>query len=392
MSARVSELRIDGFRCFEGFHHSVDGLSVFIGENGSGKSTLVEACELLRRTTDAQFVSVVSGTHGGARALLRHGTNRLTLGVGVDGLLGSSSGNYEISLGLEGGRLVIDTETFVVDGRLVGTRSPSVMVIDVPNGSSRSQPPPQEATLFSYAMHFPREHPVRAMRDVLAGIEVFPPLAVTARWASEGGQSSLVRLEQNPSIERRVGRFGVNLPGALLEMRNDPQRWERMLMLVRAAIGDDVENITIGPGDTPLLTFGLKFRGDPTPVTAESLSDGTVALIALIAILELQPPTRSLLVLDEPELHLHPSVVGLLGDQIQRASRSQSILVTSHSDRLLDALQEPHRSAVVLERGERGVVSGRRLDKDALARWLVRYSGLGELRSAGHLPDVVKAS
>lgn len=379
-------------RCFSGFSLKTPGLVVLIGENGVGKSTVVEACELLRRTTDSQFATAVGGAHGGVRALLRHGVNRLTLGVSFDGLLGASTAHYDISLAREGGRLVIVDEQLVWNGSVVGSRGSTTSILDFKDGTpSRQQPPSGESTFFSYVLNYPETHPMRAIRDALFGIEVFPPLPVTARWASEGGPASLVRLEQNASLERRVGRFGSNLPGALLELRNEPAQWERYLMLVRAGLGEEIENIVISPADTPQLTFGLKYQGDPTPVTSESLSDGTVSILALLAILELRPPNRSLLVFDEPELHLHPSVVALLADRFEAAAVDQRIVVSTHADRFLDALREPQQSAVVLERsptGSRQVP----LDADRLKTWLRRYAGLGEIRRSGHLEDVKAAS
>jgi predicted ATPase len=379
-------------RCFSGFAMKTPGLVVLIGENGVGKSTIVEACELLRRTTDTQFATAIGGVHGGVRALLRHGVNRLTLGVAIDGVQGSNTADYSVTLGREGGRLAIVEEQLLWNGAVDGSRSTTTSVFDFKGGNPlQSQSPNPETTFFSFVWHLPEDHPLRAIRDALAGIEVFPPLPVTARWVSEGGPASLVRLEQNPSPERRVGRFGTNLPGALLELRNDSSRWDKYLMLVRAGLGEEIENIVINPADTPLLTFGLKYRGDPTPVTSESLSDGTVSLLAILAILELRPLNRSLLVFDEPELHLHPSVIGLLADRFQAAGADQSIVVATHADRFLDAIREPDRSATVLERS----ASGSRaipLDSDRLRTWLRRYAGLGEIRSAGHLDDVKAAS
>lgn len=392
MSARVTEVRIDGMRCFREFTLKTPGLVVLIGENGVGKSTVVEACELLRKTVESQFATAVGGPHGGVRALVRHGVNRLTLGVALDGVLGSNTADYTLTLAREAGRLAIVEETLLWNGSVAGSRSASTSVLDFKDGNpSRQQPPHAESTFFGFAWSYPETHPLRAIRDALAGIEVFPPLPVTARWASEGGPASLVRLEQNPSIERRVGRFGANLPGALLELRNDPERWERYLMLVRAGLGSDIENIVINPADTPLLTFGLKYKGDPVPVTSESLSDGSVSLLAMLAILELKPSSRSLLVFDEPELHLHPSVVGLLADRFQLAGSEQPIVVSTHADRFLDALQNPELSAVVLERSAEGSRQVK-LDADRLDAWLRRYAGLGEIRNAGHLDDVKAAS
>ena len=392
MPARVTEVRIDGMRCFSDFSLRTPGLVVLIGENGVGKSTVVEACELLRRTTDSQFTTAVGGVHGGVRSLLRHGVNRLSLGVSIEGLLGSSKADYRIALAREGGRLVIVDEQLVWDGSVVGSRGSTTSILDFKDGNvSRQQSPSGESTFFSYVLQYPEIHPMRAIRDALLGIEVFPPLPVTARWASEGGPGSLVRLEQNASLERRVGRFGSNLPGALLELRNEPARWERYLMLVRAGLGEEIENIVIGPGDTPLLTFGIKYRGDPLPVTSESLSDGTVCVLTLLAILELRPPNRSLLVFDEPELHLHPSVIALLADRFEAAGTDQSVVVSTHADRFLDALRDPHRSAVVLERSATGSRQVE-LDPDRLKTWLGRYAGLGEIRRAGHLEDVKAAS
>jgi predicted ATPase len=81
---RITQVLVEGMRSVRKCHLDVDGLTVLVGANGSGKSTLVEACELLRRMASPNFLDELHSIHGGAHALLRHGSTALKLGLVVD--------------------------------------------------------------------------------------------------------------------------------------------------------------------------------------------------------------------------------------------------------------------------------------------------------------------
>ena len=113
-------------------------------------------------------------------------------------------------------------------------------------------------------------------------------------------------------------------------------------------------------------------RSDPeaTPegefsIPATRLSDGTVRYLCLLAIL-CDPEPPPLIGIEEPELGLHPDILPKIADLLMAASERTQLIVTTHSEILVDALTERPGAVVVCEKYE-GQSTLRRPDPDALA-------------------------
>jgi len=74
------------------------------------------------------------------------------------------------------------------------------------------------------------------------------------------------------------------------------------------------------------------------PLSAKELSDGTLRYLLLAAAL-LSPRQPEIMMLNEPEASLHPSLLDALARLLRRASRSCQIVVVSHSERLIESLR-----------------------------------------------------
>ena len=122
-------------------------------------------------------------------------------------------------------------------------------------------------------------------------------------------------------------------------------------------------------------------EGDIT-IPATRLSDGTLRYLCLLAIL-LHPNPPPLICIEEPELGLHPDILPTIADLLVEASERCQLVVTTHSEVLVDALTDTPESIVVCEKHQ-GQTTMRRLDKDDLAKWLEKYR-LGELWTSGEL-------
>jgi predicted ATPase len=118
------------------------------------------------------------------------------------------------------------------------------------------------------------------------------------------------------------------------------------------------------------------------PIPAVRLSDGTLRYLCLLAIL-CNPNLPALICLEEPELGLHPDILPGLADLLREASERCQLIVTTHSDTLVDALTDTPESIVVCEK-ENGKTRLNRLDKKELSHWLEKYR-LGELWTSGEL-------
>ena len=119
-----------------------------------------------------------------------------------------------------------------------------------------------------------------------------------------------------------------------------------------------------------------------TPVPATRLSDGTLRWLCLLAIL-VAPAPPSVVVLEEPELGLHPDMINTLAEMLKKASLRMQLVVTTHSDILIDALSDVPEAVMVVEKGEDGTTV-RRLDAETLKPWLEEYR-LGRLWMQGQI-------
>jgi predicted ATPase len=122
-------------------------------------------------------------------------------------------------------------------------------------------------------------------------------------------------------------------------------------------------------------------EGDFT-IPATRLSDGTLRYLCLLAIL-CDPEPPPLICIEEPELGLHPDILPKVADFLISASTRTQLIVTTHSDILVDAMTERPEVILVCEKHE-GQTVMRRLDEKSLASWLEKYR-LGELWTRGEL-------
>lgn len=117
-------------------------------------------------------------------------------------------------------------------------------------------------------------------------------------------------------------------------------------------------------------------------IPATRLSDGTLRYLCLLAILcDPQPPP--LICIEEPELGLHPDILPTIADLLKSASSRTQLIVTTHSDILVDAMTDTPDCVVVCEKHD-GKTEMNRLRAEDLKIWLEKYR-LGELWIDGQL-------
>ena len=112
--------------------------------------------------------------------------------------------------------------------------------------------------------------------------------------------------------------------------------------------------------------------------TSDQFSDGTIRFIALATLL-MQPKETmpSVIIIDEPELGLHPFAIGQLAEMIREASLHAQVIVSTQSAMLIDEF--PAECVTVIENSETdNYTTARQLDSTQLEAWLNDYS-LSEL-------------
>lgn len=133
-------------------------------------------------------------------------------------------------------------------------------------------------------------------------------------------------------------------------------------------------------GGTVQIFFREKNLYDWIP--ASRLSDGTLRFISLASIL-CHPSPKPLICIEEPELGMHPDILPIIAEMLIDASHRTQLIVTTHSDILVDALSHVPEAVLVCEKESNATVL-RRQDQDELREWLKEYS-LGDLWRSGEL-------
>jgi predicted ATPase len=280
------------------------------------------------------------------------------------------------------------------DGQLVFDRQGADVI--VPEGEEAPRLAyPGEPLLSQYAGSRRSRLSIARIQLALASIELHLPFDIFPAWAARTiGRASAMRGSVLVQATDRLDRFGGNLANAYhtLRMEHGDEHWRTTMDYVRLGLGDRVESVnTRADAAGGSIALWLKLKDHAAQIPAAALSDGILAYLAFVALFRL-PRVRSLFAFDEPDLHLHPAMLARVSGFFEAMAEDGPVLITTHSDRLLDTLRDPSATVRVCELEDpEARTQVRALDRDALAAWLEEYRGLGELRSAGYLSSVLAA-
>jgi len=387
---RIVAIEFENVRVFERFQLDLAPLTVLVGENGTGKSTVVELLRFLSTVPEqASLHDRFTKEHRGAGSLVRSGAKGLRIRVSLDGI----GGALAWTLGLQArapGQVAVGEEALVAPGGAVWLARRS----DGSGASARRGDSGEEIRfgggdssigLGVAARSIDANEAVRRMARALAAIAIHPGWSVCPGWLSAAtGSESPGRAGEVLVPVDRLGLLGDGIASAWLRLRNEQSHsdWQETLDLVRLGLGPDLEQVET-PADPAggRVALRLRFRGGRA-IPAFSLSDGQLAWLHWIALFRL-PAEGGLLVIDEPEAHLHPGLVAYLADLLVRESTRRPVLVCTHSDVFLDAVPDPVSSIVVIDLDSGARARSRRLDAEQLQAWRSEFAGYGSLRAAG---------
>jgi predicted ATPase len=135
--------------------------------------------------------------------------------------------------------------------------------------------------------------------------------------------------------------------------------------------------------DGPFAKTYIDESGLLEPLVSWRLSDGTLKFLCILAVL-LDPDPAPLICIEEPEVGLHPEAIQIVAEALAEASERTQLIVTTHSEALIDALSDRPEDVIVTERDFDNGTQFRRLEKKQLSLWLERYS-LGQLWRKGEI-------
>ena len=363
-------------------------LNVLIGPNGSGKSNFVEALSLLRAVPRDLPLPIRAG--GGVRDWLWKGAQDASQakievvfseGTIVPRAPKSPAVSYRLAFGAEGEQFTVLDERIENEKPTPGEKKPYFYfgyerghpTLNVADGRRRLQREDLDPTQSVLSQRRdPENYPeVTRVADSLGGILVY------RSWVF--GPDSPLRKSCAIDVQtKHLAEDFSNLPARLSVLKKTPSVKKRLI--------EALQELSPGFKDLEVVPEGgqlqLYLQENEPMIPARRLSDGTLRFLCLLAIL-LDPSPASIIVIEEPELGLHPDILPFIRDLMIEASETRQLIVTTHSTQFIDALTEHADCVLVCEKHEDGTTLSR-LNQDEIDRW--RESGdLGTLWMSGHL-------
>jgi len=357
----IEHIRIRGFRSLADVELSeIPKVAVLIGANGSGKSNFIRFFEMLRWMFRSQKLAEFVERQGGADDQLFGGSRR-TPRIEAEITLRNDSGRNIYDFQLQPAhpdRLIFVGERFRSEGNVVRTQPHRV-----PSGQ-------QETGLVQFAQTYNSEN----ARIAGAIVKLLRNCAVYQ--FHDTSDTSDFKKRWDVEDNNRLRTHGGNLAAVLYRLEHeDIKRYELICQTVgRVLPVFDRFQIEESYGKV-LLRW--KARGTEKTFGAHLTSDGSLRFFALVTLLNLPPEMLpDVLLLDEPELGLHPAAVALIGGMIEALAEERQIIVATQSPLLVDAFGLDEIFVLDLKDGR---TEFRKLAADDYRVWLDESFTTGEL-------------
>ncbi len=355
---------------------ALEPLNVLIGPNGSGKSNLIHVLGLLKAAA-TDLAAALQENGDATHWIWRHGTDNPGSALVNAAFSDKEAERLEYDLAFVSHNL----EPFVVAERLRDAERRYLArsylgddradLVGEDGKAQRIERPQADRSLLSQV-----DHPLRYPK-VHGTQKAFAKLSIYRDWAI--GRSAPARWPQKPSLGSDVLNDDAGNLGLVLNQLNQDHEAKKRLL---EALRELYDNITDFRVNIEHDSVKIVLREGDVEIPAARLSDGTLRYLCLLAIL-CHPRPPPVVCLEEPEIGLHPDILPGLADLLKDASTRCQLIVTTHSDVLVDRLSDTPESVVICEKHD-GQTQMRRLESDALKQWLERYT-LGKLWTKGEL-------
>ena len=363
-ASKIESIKIQGFRSLADVElTNLPNAAVLIGPNGSGKSNLFLFLEMLQQMLRYRRLGDFVARHGGADDQLFGGsavTSTLSGELQVDTGTGRYCHRFSLSY-IQPDRFFVDKESidfapsthFGPMGRLVFNMDTESGLLDLDDIDESSN-----------------EVANKELRQALNEIrEILGNLAFHQFHNTDF--NSNIKKSWDVTDNVRLRADGGNLAAVLYRLeREDTKRYDYICNLINRILPTfDRFDLEESYGKV-LLRW--KAKGSDKTMGAHLTSDGSLRYFCLVTLLNLpEEMLPSVILLDEPELGLHPSAVGLVGAMIKRMSRHRQVIVATQSPLMLNEFDLGEVYVFDLKDGRTRI---HRPDEEWLVNWVEEYS------------------
>ena len=358
---KLTTIHLKGFKSINGNGQTIPigQITILLGANGAGKSNLVSFFQMLNFMMTGALQTYI-GKSGYADSLLHYGSKKTTrLESEITFSDNTNIVKYNFTLSHAAGDTLIFTEETLCWKR---HDNPKPFKISLDTGS-------KESGLYEHSKK-PDAKVAQIIFNLLKNCRVFQfhDTSKEAKIRNSGYINDCDFLRSDAG----------NLAAFLYAIKNkdDGERYyNRIVRYIKLAM-PQFNDFVLNPSARNENYIMLNWLENDSDYLfgSHQISDGSLRFMALATLL-LQPPSSlpSVIVLDEPELGLHPSAISLLAGMVNTASQNCQIIIASQSTRLIDEFDSNH--IVIVERDKEEKSSRyKKLEINSLQNWLKQYS------------------
>ncbi|PIE80288.1 MAG: chromosome segregation protein SMC [Chloroflexi bacterium] len=355
----IGQLTVEGYKSIRMMDLDLRPLNILIGANGVGKSNFISVFKFLYELTN-ENLQLYTAKSGGVDTFLYFGqqvTDSLSFRVEFVQNEQGLTNTYSCSLSPSAdGVFVFEDESAQFHDR---THYPKPYVVHLGSGSIETQLNEEANSKL-----------VRYVKKAMASWQIYH--------FHDTSESAKVKQMGDIFDNRFLRQDASNLAAYLYLLRETEVAHYQNIVEVIRMIAPFFNDFALRPSPFNLEKIRLEWREKGTDMIlgANALSDGTLRFISLATLL-LQPTAKlpTTIILDEPELGLHPYAITILANLLQSAAVRTQVIVSTQSVTLVNQFNP--EDIIVVDRKD-GQSDFRHLPKDAIDNWLEDY-GLGDL-------------
>lgn len=350
---KLELIRIRGFKSIRDASLQLRPLNVLIGPNGAGKSNFISFFKLMNNLVEKNLQLFVA-QQGGAEKMLFFGQKTTdAIEFYLEFMPNAYSGKL---VPTTTGGLVFADEQCLFHGDKVGYQGGTKRYKLAAPGASESGLPahPNTRTAAGHTVGYLQSWRIYHFHDTSESARVKKPVNINDFY--------LLRPDAS------------NLAAFLFHIRNRPEYARIVATIQRVAPFFQDFILEPDPGDQQQIRLRWKHKGTDAYFDANDFSDGTLRFICLCTLL-LQPDLPLTILIDEPELGLHPYALDILAGMLKSASLRTQLIVSTQSVTLSNQLN--YDAFIIVER-ENNETRFRRLAEDEVKQWFDEYA-VGDL-------------
>lgn len=345
---------IKGYKSIKDLDLKLKPLNVLIGANGSGKSNFISFFKVLNNLVNLNLQNVVAKS-GGANSLFYFGTKETEE---IEFKLYFGQNSYLVKWqASDDSKLYFSSEKLGFLGE--GYSMP--IINDLGSGHFETQLIEESKrytrmVIADYIISNLRQWKVYHFHDT----------------SDTSKMKQICSIEDNDFFKEDASNLAAFL---YLLQEKHPNNFKSIIETIKL-VAPFIKDFYLSPSKLDESKIRLKWVNVDSDeyFDVSQLSDGTLRFIC-ITVLLLQPKLPSTIILDEPELGLHPFAINILASLFQSVSKKTQIIISTQSVALMDNFEPEDIIVVDFINNESNF---KRLEKEKLVDWLEDYS-LGEL-------------